>query len=232
MGTSRTFRSPPTPRWQALNAAYDAQLPLERLRVLVFAAGEETWAQALADPAIGASVQTLVDAFGDLDTRIEAAGRADSAIGEIVRDARSALTEQGFTPAAAVVERALRVLLVQTLQGDTGSLAEVNAAQAADAWRANRGAGPVQLVQRLLGEVLGQYAQHVVTRDAHRLVGSDAAPTAGDARRLTRDLADKVAAVAERVDVAGVESAQAADAWPSLVAAAFTEGKRPPSGDA
>ena len=40
MGTSRTFRSPSTPRWQALNAAYDAQLPLERLRVLVFAAGE------------------------------------------------------------------------------------------------------------------------------------------------------------------------------------------------
>jgi hypothetical protein len=232
MGTSRTFRSPSTPRWQALNAAYDAQLPLERLRVLVFAAGEETWAQALADPAIAASVQTLTDAFGDLDARIEAAGRVDSAIGDVVRDARSALAEQGFTPAAAVVERALRVVLVETVQGDAGSLADVSATQAADAWRANRGSEPGQLVQRMLGEVLGQYARHVVTRDAHRLVGGDAAPTVGDARRLSRDVADRVSAVADRVDVAGVAPSRLAAAWPGLVAAAFSEGKRPPSGDA
>jgi hypothetical protein len=232
MGTSRTFRSPSTPRWQALNAAYDAQLPLERLRVLVFAAGEETWSEALADPAVGASVQTLTDAFAELDARIEATGRADSAIAEVVRDARNALAHQGFTPAAAVVERALRVVLVDTVQGDTGSIADINATQAAEAWRSNRGAEPAHLVQRMLGEVLGQYARHVVTRDAHRLVGGEAAPTVGDARRLASDLSARASAVAERVDVAGTAPADMATAWPALVAAAFTEGKRPPSGDA
>jgi hypothetical protein len=232
MGTSRTFRSPATPRWQALNAAYDAQLPLERLRVLVFAAGEETWSAALAHPAIGASVQTLTDAFSELDARIETSGRADTAIADVIREARNALAHQGFTPAAAVVERALRIVLVHTLQGDAGSIADLDASQAADAWRANRGTEPSHMVQRLLGEVLGQYARHVVTRDAHRLVGGDVVPTVGDARRLARDIAERVTAVAERVDVAGVAPAGMATAWPSLVAAAFAEGKRPPSGDA
>jgi hypothetical protein len=232
MGTSRTFRSPSTPRWQALNAAYDAQLPLDWLSVLVFAAGEETWSEALADPAVGASVQTLVDASSELDARIEAVGRAESAIADVVQKARSALSEQGFTPAVAVVERALRVVLVETLQGEAGSIAEVDAAQAADAWRANWGAEPAHLVQRLLSEVLGQYALHVVTRDVHRLVGGDAAPTVADARRLARDLAQHVATVAQRVEVAQVEPAGMGEAWPTFVAAAFAEGKRLPSGDA
>lgn len=232
MGTSRSFRSPPTPRWRALNAAYDAQMPLERLRVLVFAAGEESWREALADPAVGASVQTLTDAFATLGPRIEAAGRADSAIADVVRDARNALAHQGFTPAAAVVERALRVVLVRTVQGDAGSLADVSAADAARSWESNRGAAPTHLVQRLLGEVLGQYARHVVTRDAHRLVGSDATPTVGDARQLSRDVAASAAAVAERVTVPATAPGGLGETWPALVAAAFTEGKRPPDVDA
>jgi hypothetical protein len=232
MGTSRSFRSPSTPRWQALNAAYDAQMPLERLRVLVFAAGEESWKQALADPSVGASVQTLTAAFDDLGRRIEASGRADTAIADVVRDARNALAHQGFTPAAAVVERALRVVLVRAVQGDAGSLAEISADQAASSWQANRGSEPAHLVQRLLGEVLGQYARHVVTRDAHRLVGSDAAPTVGDARQLSRDVAASAAAVAERVAIPASPPGDLGATWPSLVAAAFTEGKRPPDVDA
>jgi hypothetical protein len=177
-------------------------------------------------------VQTVADAFGELEAQIESVGRPETAIAKVIRDARRALVEQGFTPAASVVDRALRVVLIETLQGEAGSLADLNAAQAADAWRANRGPHAAHLVQRVLGEVLGQYARHVATRDVHRLVGGDAAPTVAHARRLARDLAERVSAVAERVDVASVEPSRVAAAWPNLVAAAFAEGKRPPRVDA
>jgi hypothetical protein len=71
MGTSSSYRSPSTPRWNVFNRALDSGQPLERLRVTLFLAGETEWRAALQSPALAVFAEALLGAHGSLAGRCE-----------------------------------------------------------------------------------------------------------------------------------------------------------------
>lgn len=222
MGTSSSFRSPKTPRWDVFNRALDHQLPLERLRVTLFLAGEAEWRQALDAPALANFAEVLVDAHGSMSTRLAHAEHPASVIAAVVTEARSALFDEAYSPALPVAERALRVVLVQTAQGSV-PLADASGEQAAQAWERNRGDADA-LVGRYIGELFGQWAAHVMARDTARLVDPDRGRSSTDVRDLMRTVSQDVA------DLAGSVSADApatdiGSYWQSLVGSIFDRGR-------
>ncbi len=225
MGTSISFRSPRTPRWQALNAAYEAQLPLEHMRALVFAAGETDWAPALGDPALATFVDALAAAHEEMPARFGQSDRPDSVILECVRDARRALETDGFTPAISIAERALRAVLIGVTQGDS-SLDELDSKTAAEQWVANRGQDAAALVHSFLGELLSQYTRHVVARDLPRLLGTGAMSNVEDLRSSSQALAAEAQSVGRSFELPSRDVEVLAAQWSELVAAAFARGKR------
>lgn len=224
MGTSSSYRSPHTPRWRAFNRALDLGLPLERLSVQLFLAGEPDWRPALDNPALAAFVESLLDAHARLSEDLAAAERPAPVIAARVSDARRALFDEDFSAVLPVAERALRVVLVQTLQSAT-PLADATGAEAAEAWERNRGT-PEDLVQRYVGQVFGQWAEHVAARDTARLVDFEGRDTA-TIRRLTASLSRHVSEVAEHAvprDRLGMTDVSRV--WREIVDAVFDAGRR------
>lgn len=219
MGTSASFRSPLTPRWQALNRAYEADFPPDRLRVQLLLAAQPEWLPELCSPSLATFVEALTTSYDELGERLGQAERPSEAVADVVRRARDALAEEGWTAAAPFAERALQVVLISTARGDN-PLGEASSAEAAEAWVSRRGDEPSGLVRRFLGELLGQLARHAVARDAQRLVAEGTLANSADARRLTETVAAAVARAADDVEI----GEQPAERWPALVEEAFARG--------
>lgn len=228
MGTSRSFRSPATPRWQSVLAQIVNAEPAEQVRAELFNAGRlDGWDSVLGAGAIaGAFVEALVNAHGTLGARLRAEG-AELAIAQVAAGAREQALRAEGAPGVALAERALQRTLLRAARPEptaTGAGAEA----AAEAFERARGS-PAQLVQSYLGDVLHQYTCHVVARDAGRLIGRGEIGGARDVRALERALAEDARRVAERVVVAGAP-AELPARWPVLVRKAFSEAAARPGG--
>lgn len=221
MGTSSSFRSPNTPRWRVFNRALDAQLPLERLLVHLFLGGESEWREVLDTPALAAFAECLLEAHATLGERLAAAEQPAPVLAAVVSSARETLFGEDYSAALPVAERALRMVLTSTSQGDK-PVADATGAEAAEAWERNRG-DPSTLLGRYVSELFGQWAAHVISRDTARLVGVEGGPSVGEVRELARRLSSAAAAVAETVPVSRPEAI--GEQWQGLVAAVFAAGR-------
>jgi hypothetical protein len=224
MGTSISFRSPPTARWEAFGRAMQLGLPLERVRAALFLAAEDEWRQELSIPAFGAYVDALIEAHSALPDRLRAADVPSAVIQSVVTDARHVADDEAGSAATALAERALERTLLSVARTDR-PLALLGGAEAADAWEANRGA-PETLARHFLGELLGQFARHAAARDLPALVGSKGVRGLTASRQVTEALGDEASRIALLVPLptGGVE--EFASRWASVVDAAFAEGRR------
>ena len=72
MGTSRSFRSPPVPRWNAVIAHIANDEPHELIRAELFNAGVlDGWSEELGRPGVAHLVAALVSAHGHLAEEAE-----------------------------------------------------------------------------------------------------------------------------------------------------------------
>lgn len=222
MGTSSSYRSPGNPRWNVFNRALDRQLPLERLRVTLFLAGEAEWRDALRAPALASFAEVLVDAHSSLTDRLAESERPAAVVAAVVGEARTSLFEQEYSPALPVAERALRSVLIQTIQRPI-PLADATGGQAAEAWKDNRGE-PSELVRRFVGELFGQWSAHVMARDTGRLCGPGAEQSASDVRQLAQAMSRHVSELAESAP-ADVPIENISSHWQELVTTVFDRGR-------
>jgi hypothetical protein len=226
MGTSRSFRSPATPRWNAVISQIANDEPHEQIRAELFNAGFlDGWSEELGRPGVALLVKALVDAHGQLGTELREANRPDAAIEGVVAAARQEALRADEAPALAVAERALIRTLVGTAREDI-ALSESTPVQAAEAWEHNRGT-PASLVGRFLGEVLHQFTCHVIARDAGQIVGRGYYEGARAVRTLERELAEQARVVGASVQVSGT-AAELPQRWSALVNDAFIRAAAPP----
>jgi hypothetical protein len=222
MGTSASFRSPPKdPLWRLVNRAYDAQLPLERIRAEIFNAGG-AWAKAIAEPAMVHFPVAVVEAHDALANQLREARDPGHAIEQWAAAARERAVEDGAPTAAALGERALTSVLLRIASTGDNSVLDASGAAAAEAWLDARGSRR-ELPRHLLGAVLEQYAKHVVARDNGRLVAEGRSTR--EARELTRHIARLAATVAQNLPA---REATTAESWARYVRDAFKVGRALP----
>jgi hypothetical protein len=225
MGTSVSFRSPNTPRWQALRGSLETSESLERIRSELFNAGE-SWGEEIANEAIAPFVQGLIQAYDTLDDALGQTERPEHAVLPIVREARSEAVAAGAPASLAIAERALMHTLAEALRGEL-PLAQSSSADAAEAWRQNRGSSAAALAQRYLAEVVRQFALHAVSRDAAAVFRRTA--DAGVSREFARNVGDTAASVANAARFDDHELRQMpARAWAAAVQAVFAAGRELP----
>jgi hypothetical protein len=223
MGTSTSFRAPAVPRWQAFTTALTLGLPVDRIQSEMFNAGAE-WQAALAQPAVAELAVAAQGAREALAERIQAGVAPDQAVGEYVAQARALAEQAGASSALAIGERALRAWLVRT---GADALAGPGAAEAAGL----AGVAPANPVAGYLGELLGQYARHVTSREIGRLTEASSELSVREARQLTRRLAVMATEIGRQTDAASGDAGAVREQWSRLVADAFGRGRRLPEGE-
>lgn len=228
MGTSRSFRSPATPRWKSVLGHIGTDDPQELIRAELFNAGVlDGWNAEFGRPGISMYVEALVAAHDNLGDALRQATRPQDAIEQVVSETRQRALRADAAPTLAIAERALTRTLLGTVR-DRAALAASESAEASETWERQRGT-PAALVGRFLGEVLHQFTCHVVARDAGQIIGRGPHQDAGSVRRLERALARDAQQVAATVTVSGPAS-ELPSRWPSLVDEAFRRAAAPPAG--
>jgi hypothetical protein len=233
MGTSISYRSPDVPRWrvfqQALAAHADDRLPLDRLRAEFFLAAALEWKDALAAPGVAAYAGAVCDAWDSLAEQLRVAQTADTAekaITQQVDAARTSAAAAGFTPAAAIAERAFLITLLRAV-GGAGPVSETPAPVAADSFRQARGSAPNELVQAYAAELVSQLARHVAARDSVALVSPEGLGGRA-ARRMTGDLARSASDAASGLEVDATTADTVRATWRSTVERVFELGGNRP----
>lgn len=225
MGTSVSFRSPNTPRWQALRTSLETSESFDRIRSELFNAGE-SWGEEFAHAAIAPFVAGLLRAYDTLAETLGQVDRPERAVLPIVREARAEAIAAGAPASLAIAERALMRTLVEAMRADA-PLSEISSADAARAWEVNRGPSAAAFAQRYLGEVLRQFALHTVSRDAASVFRRT--QDAGASRDFARAVSDTAAAVAGSAQFDEQElRQQPARAWAVAVQSAFSTGRKLP----
>ena len=234
MGTSSSYRAPPTPRWNAFLAALSSGSSIDRIRSELFNAGDE-WEEALASPAIASYAATLLRLFDELPARFTESQRPDLGLVAIAADARAASEAAGFSPGVAVAERALLRMVIAGVNGvhDSGTPAET----IAHSWESSRGSDPNSLVARFVGELVSQFARHVVDREAGRLATEKLLQVDADVpvhRPVARDISAALAMAAEEVaHSVAIEYLATnrldADSWATLLHRTFDRGRTLPA---
>jgi hypothetical protein len=220
MGTSTSFRAPPEPRWSAFVAALLSQAPLERIRSELFNAGAQ-WQLEIAAPAIAVFAEAVARLHSDLPRLLLQTERADTAIGELVAEARNSSMHAGFSAANALAERGFARLVLETAQG-IGDEPRSIAAR----WEASRGSA-IELVGKYAGEVLGQFARHAVDREAGRLVSERIGVEAS--ARLSEALALRASSIAIGAAAQVLRSdSDIGASWPDVVSRIFASGRELP----
>lgn len=226
MGTSVSFLSPRTPRWQALDRGIQLGFPTETLRAMLFSAAAPSWAEEIAHPSMAAWVDAVGRAHNDLAVRLRENANPAAAIGTVVKEARSEALEAGGSAATGLAERALQVTLLARAGGQNPFAATSD--EAVVAWTRQRGT-PDDLVRAFAGEVFAQLARHVVARDLPVTLGGSGLPSLREARRVSDDLAAAARRVTEDLHPPAF-GAGAAKTWRSLVESAFALGARAEGG--
>lgn len=217
MGTSRSFRAPLRPRWQAFVAALAGE-DADRARSELFNAAED-WEAALAAPSVASYAASISELFTSLPVRLIDADQPAVLVSQILDEARQHSRDTGGSSADVFAERAFAAVLLRTMGGatDTG---DVLAAR----WTQTRGAGPEQLVAEFASNIFRQFATHYADRQAGALVeaGNRAAATG----QTTQRLADRAAELAVSV---WRQSPNAT--WSRLVSTTLDRGAELPESD-
>ncbi|MCE9622307.1 MAG: hypothetical protein K8R99_08190 [Actinomycetia bacterium] len=227
MGTSRSFRVPATPRWQAFVAALLGESP-DRARSELFNASEE-WVDALASPSVASYADSLSRLFDTFSDKLAASDRPAVAIAEAITQAKLESRERGLSSADVFAERAFASVVLETVGGAAGQGPDV-AQSAATRWTATRGDFSDQLVGQFAGAVFREFATHFADREAGALV--EAGKSARATARATVDLSDRVAHIAARVWTRErPATALPAESWSRFVAATLVTGAALPERD-
>ena len=234
MGTSSSYRAPATPRWNAFLAALSSgDSSIDRIRSELFNAGDE-WEAALASPAVASYAKTLLRLFDELPARFAESQRPDLGIVAIAAEARAASETEGFSPAVAVAERALLRILIAGVNGvQDGTPAET----IAHTWERSRGSDSNDLLARFVAELVGQFARHVVDREAGRLATQKLQNVDNDVRlhqpvaaNISATLAMAAEEVAHSVAIEHLTKSQLnADSWATLLHRTFDRGRTLPA---
>lgn len=225
MGTSTSFRAPPVPRWQAFTIALQTGLPLERVRSELFNAGAD-WERELATPAVAAFAVAIGRARDVLPERLAGAEAPERVLAAYVAEARAASAAEGGSAALAVAERAFAAMLTRAAAGDQSLSGQDGAAVAGRLGAALERPGEAVVVY--VGEVLGQYARHVVAREAGRLTEGPEGASVADTRRTARRLAGDAAQVSRELRAPRGDPESIRTGWDGLVRDAFQRGRRLP----
>lgn len=229
MGTSTSHRSPPTPRWNAVLAAYRASLGVERTTSELFnAATVDGWLVNLQEGPLIHYAREVEALYEYLPARMENEEASFRGVQWIIERTRSeALDEFGGDLTLAIGDRAFARLLLLNLQTDR-PFADLSAADAAKTWIGNRPESAAILISGFLREVLRELVLHITIRDLAGLVGS-VFESPAEARRLSRSLADKAAELARDDDflVPLVDRPQLRpwQLWPRAMDRAFERGR-------
>ncbi|MBI4935941.1 MAG: hypothetical protein HY828_18825 [Actinobacteria bacterium] len=189
--------------------------PLDRVRSELFNAGND-WQIELSSAAVASFASTVERLYDEMPARLAESTSATAAVGSALSEARAASHEVGFSAALPVAERALARLVLSTLGGAENPIA------ATEQWLANRGATSSEAVARYLGEVLGQYARHVVDREAGRL--AERSIGAATSAALSTELAAGARQLASAAYSPAAVGEQLSARWSQLVSAAFEAG--------
>lgn len=227
MGTSTSYRSPPTPRWNAVQASYRTGASLERTTSELFnAADAEGWQSVLQGNAPRLYARELLVLHHELPAQLREAETAAAGTQAIIDDVRNrALDEFGGDAAVAIAERAFARLLVAMFQDDV-PLAHASGADAARAWGRLRPSSSRLLIARYLSEVLRQLVLYLANRDLAAHVGTTFESVA-EARALSRRLGERAAGLVadEEFPRLDVDEAVVENTWPQAVARAFSRGR-------
>lgn len=210
MGTSRSFRAPSQPRWQAFSTALAADAP-DRVRSEFFNASQD-WIDSLASPSVEAFGSELGDLFDSLPQRLSDANNPGSVLADVLAEARARSREAGASSADVFAERAFAAVVLGRLGGAMAmATAERPGQAAAERWSQSRGSSSSDLVAEFAGAVFGQLASHYADREAGSLVesGQTVASTAASSSAL----ADRVAGVARQI----WRSSSSGEPWSRLV---------------
>jgi hypothetical protein len=225
MGTSVSFRSPNTPRWQAFRGALETHESVDRVRSELFNAGA-SWGEDFSNQAIAPFVHGLVHAYDTLEDELGRAVRPEVPVLSIVREARSQAIAAGAPASVAIAERALARTLLGALRQDV-PIAESTSQGALETWRANRGRTVAALAQRYLAEVARQFAMHAVSREAATTFPRS--QNVGAVRELSRTIGDAAATFATDVRFDEGELRQSPhQAWSAAVRSVFSAGRELP----
>lgn len=229
MGTSTSYRSPPTPRWNAVLASYRANLGVARITSELFnAATVEGWLAHFQDGPLLHYARTVESLYHDLPGRLRFADTGSVGLHSIVDATRSeALAEFGGDLSLAIGDRAFaRVLMRQVEAG--GLQATTPIGEVSNSWIKNRPSKPASLVRQFLSEVLREFVLHVTIRDLPSLIGQ-AFDNPSEARGLSRELADKAATLVTDEDfvdrMASDPSSPAWLVWTEVMDQAFHRGR-------
>jgi hypothetical protein len=195
------------------------------VRSELFNAGTE-WEQALAGPSVAAYAVRLLELHETLPTLIRSSERPELALQAAASDAKRSVNIENASAAEAMAERALIRLLTRTAGGGD-SLSQLTPTQAAERFSAERGTAG-EFVSDFLAELLGQYARYATAREAGRLTEGKQGMGVGETRRLTQQVAEAAAEIGARLTVERATPRTVQRRWPSIVAAAFTEGRQLP----
>jgi broad specificity phosphatase PhoE len=217
VGTSRSFRAPATPRWQAFVAALVGE-SADRTRSELFNAAQD-WLDALSSPSVASYAQSLGELFESLPGRLVASERPATVVAEAIAEARA---KSGLSSADVFAERAFASVVLETIGGATG-LGRDAAGEAATRWAEARGESSEELVGNFAGAVFRQFASHFADREAGTLV--EAGQSAISTARSTADLSDRVAEVVASVwRQVRVGVAEPTREWSSAVAETVRRG--------
>jgi hypothetical protein len=197
---------------------------MDRIRSELFNAGNE-WEDALAGPAIASYAMSVNSLFHELPRRLVDSSNYGMSIVDIVEDAKSASAEAGFSPAVAIAERALFRLIIVGVDGLQGS--EQRQIDPSARWRELRGSEPTELVANYAGELIGQYARHVVDREVGRLVSAAPEVRATEVSTAVSAAAFEVARSVATVHLS--DQPISIDTWSSLLHRTFNEGRTLPA---
>ena len=225
MGTSVSFRSPSTPRWQAFRAALESSESLERTRAELFSAGA-SWSEEIASDALGPFVRGVITAYDNLGASLAETSRPEQAVVALVGEARKEVVAGGAPAALAIAERALQQTLIAALRADS-PLAETSSQQAAERWEASRGDSAAAFAVLYLAEVVRQFAQHAASREAAAIFKQT--DDVGRTREVTRELGRSAAELARSVEINDRELRSAPEeSWANAVRSVFSSGRQWP----
>ena len=228
MGTSRSFRSPATPRWHDSPLAHRERRSTRTDPAELFNAGVlDGWNAEFGRPGIsrlrGGASRGARRARRRVSERRAALGR-DRA----TRRFRNppTCTAQRRCSNSAIAERALTRTLLGTAREDAASRLR-GPTRLLDAWDRHRGT-PAELVSRFLGDVLHQFTCHVSPATPDR--SSAAVPHERESRATARGSGRDESQVPRRLDRRRVAARDLPRRWPSLINEAFRRAAAPGAG--
>lgn len=194
MGTSTSFRNPPTVKWNAARTAMTVPgvKPNRVLADLWNAAAE----QGLDSSAVVAYLKTWLERGHTLKDRLAFASPV-AVLRELVEEGRQASLARGYETVASIAERALQDVCRRAAVGD-GSFISADRDEIRDGWRKLTRANPEELAHRYLVSFVEHSTRFFVSRDAPGVVGKGSLAERADVKVLAERLGSTAREIASR----------------------------------